>query len=88
MVGALATMLASGCTKQELIQKFAPAQDQAMAKQYMDDLREGAIDKIEAHVDASMQSPTLPATLQRKAAARSASGAGFGEVGGRTKHAR
>ena len=68
VAGALATMLASGCTKQELIQKFAPAQDQAMAKQYMDDLREGAIDKIEAHVDPSMQSPTLPATLQRMAA--------------------
>lgn len=68
VMGALATMLASGCTKQELIQKFAPAQDQAMAKQYMDDLREGAIDKIEAHVDPIMQSPTLPATLQRMAA--------------------
>jgi hypothetical protein len=68
VAGALATMLASGCTKQELIQKFAPAQDQAMAKQYMDDLRQGAIDKIEAHVDPSMQSPTLPATLQRMAA--------------------
>lgn len=32
VAGALATMLASGCTKQELIQKFAPAQDQAMAR--------------------------------------------------------
>jgi Phospholipase_D-nuclease N-terminal len=68
MAGTLATILACGCTKQELIQKFAPAQDQAMAKEYMDDLREGAIDRIEAHVDPSMQSPTLPATLQRMAA--------------------
>lgn len=68
VAGALATMLASGCTRQQLIQKFAPAQDQATAKEYMDDLREGAIEKIEAHVDPSMQSPTLPATLQRMAA--------------------
>lgn len=64
----LATLLASACSKQDLIQKFAPAQDQAMAKQYMDDLREGAIDKIEANADPSMQSPTLPATLRQMAA--------------------
>jgi hypothetical protein len=68
LAGALATMLAAGCTKQELLQKFAPARDQAMDKQYMDDLREDAIDKIEAHVGPSMQSPTLPETLQRMAA--------------------
>lgn len=66
--GTLAMLLASGCSRQELIQKFASAQDQAMAKQYMDDLRENAIGKIEAHIDPSIQSPTLPATLQRMAA--------------------
>jgi|SRR5215469_4373906 len=68
VAGTLVTLLASGCSRQALIQKFAPPQDQAMAKQYMDDLREGAIDKIAANADPSVQSPTLPATLQRMAA--------------------
>lgn len=65
---SLAMLVVSACSKQELLQKFAPASDQAMARQYMDELREGAFDKIEAQADPSMQSPTLPATLQRMAA--------------------
>src|SRR6185437_12712708 len=66
--GILATLLAAACSRQDLIQKFARAQDEALAKQYMDELREGDIDDIEAHVDPSMKTPTLPATLQQMVA--------------------
>lgn len=66
--GTLATLLAAACSKQDLIQKFASAQDQTVAKQYMDELRKGAFNDIEAQVDPSLKSPTLPATLQQMAA--------------------
>jgi hypothetical protein len=60
-------LFGSGCSRQELAQKFASAQAQATARQYIDDLREGHFGKIEADADRRIQGATLPATLQRMA---------------------
>ena len=63
VLGCLVLLLASGCSRQDLMQRFAPAKDQATAKQYMEDLREGQFGKIEADADPSIRGPSLPKTL-------------------------
>lgn len=66
-LAAVVILFASGCSKQELLQKFAPAQVQTAAKQYIDALRERHFAKIEADADPSIRTHTLPSRLEQMA---------------------
>ena len=44
-----------GCSQDAMLQKFASAEDQATAKKYVDDLRAGHYEEIEAVMDPGNQ---------------------------------
>jgi hypothetical protein len=56
-----------GCTKQQMLDKFAPPADQVVAKHYIDLLRHHQFDEIERATDPSVASPSLRATLDQMA---------------------
>lgn len=64
---AAALLLLAACSQQEMLQKFSTPEDQAVARAYIDDLRGGRLDPIEAAADASIQGPNLHQTLLRMA---------------------
>jgi hypothetical protein len=57
-----------GCSQDALLQKFASAEDQAIAKKYADHLRTGHFAAIEAVADPSINSPGLHGILEQMAA--------------------
>jgi mRNA-degrading endonuclease RelE of RelBE toxin-antitoxin system len=59
---AVVAIFPSGCSRQELVRKFASAQAQAVAKEYIDELLAGDFAKIEADADPRIRNPALPAT--------------------------
>ena len=64
-LAVLAFILMAGCDKQNLIQRFASAQDQAIARQYVEYLRDGNLEQIESRADTSIASGALHDTLIR-----------------------
>lgn len=56
-----------GCTKSDLMQKFASADDQASARSYIELLRHHQFDRIQAAMDASLAGPSLEQTLGQMA---------------------
>jgi hypothetical protein len=71
MKGKLVTvallLLLSGCSQDELLQKFASAEDQATAKRYIDYLRAEQFSEIEAVADRTIKGDGLRNTLQQMA---------------------
>ncbi|HEV8331373.1 MAG TPA: hypothetical protein VGQ22_08140 [Steroidobacteraceae bacterium] len=65
----LALLSVMGCSQDAMLQKFASAEDQATAKKYVDYLRTGQYQAIEAVTDPSIKGPTLRATLEQMASA-------------------
>lgn len=60
--------LLAACSKQDAIQLFAPAEDQAIAREYIDDLRRGDLLPIERDLDPSLARGDVHSTLVRMAA--------------------
>jgi len=56
-----------GCSKADLIQKFAASEDQALARSYVDLLRQHRFDDIEKSMDPSLTGPSLNQTLSNMA---------------------
>jgi hypothetical protein len=59
--GLLIALSVFGCGRSDVVQKFAPADDQALARGYIQQLRDHQFYKIEAAMD-----PSLAATLEDK----------------------
>lgn len=57
----------AGCSQESLLKRFAVPEDEAKAKQYIDDLRNGRFDEIESVADPSIRSPNLHELLMRMA---------------------
>jgi hypothetical protein len=64
----LALLSIMGCSQDAMLQKFASADDQATAKKYVDALRAGRYEEIEAVADPAIKGPTLRSTLEQMAA--------------------
>jgi hypothetical protein len=64
----LALLSVMGCSQDAMLQKFASAEDQATARKYVDDLRAGRYEAIEAVADPAIKGPTLRGTLEQMAA--------------------
>lgn len=56
-----------GCNQADMMQKFATPADQALAKSYIDLLRQKRLDDIEKTADPSMSGPALHGTLVQMA---------------------
>lgn len=56
-----------GCSKQDMLQKFAPPADQAAARHYIDSLRQRRYQEIEQAADPSIAGPSVHATLVKMA---------------------
>ncbi|HKS54525.1 MAG TPA: hypothetical protein VJS12_04525 [Steroidobacteraceae bacterium] len=65
---AFALLSLTGCNQEEMLQKFASPEDQATARKYIDALRAGRYEEIEAVADPAIQGPTLRPTLEQMAA--------------------
>jgi hypothetical protein len=59
----------AGCSKQELLQKFASPEEQAVARSYFDLLRQQQYEAIEKAMDPSISGPSVHQTLVAMAAA-------------------
>ncbi len=57
-----------GCSKADLMQKFASPEDQALARHYIDLLRQERLEDIEKTMDPSIAGPSAHQTLMRMAA--------------------
>lgn len=57
----------AGCSKDEMIQKFAPTEDQALAKNYFSLLKNRQFEDITKAIDPSLQDPTLKDALSKMA---------------------
>lgn len=66
--GLLLCLTLLGCNQAELMEKFASREDQAVARDYIEQLRHHQFDRIEAAMDPSLAGPGLPQTLERMAA--------------------
>jgi hypothetical protein len=64
----LSLVLVVSCSREQLLQKFSSAEDQATARGYIDQLRAHHFDEIERAADQSIKSPTLRATLEQMSA--------------------
>ncbi|HEY6123194.1 MAG TPA: hypothetical protein VIV63_00975 [Steroidobacteraceae bacterium] len=60
--------LASGCSKDDVLQKFASKEEQAVASGYIEKLRQGQISDIEAQLDVSLRKPGVGDTLTKMSA--------------------
>jgi hypothetical protein len=56
-----------GCSKQDMLQKFAPPADQAVARHYIDSLRQRRYEEIEQAADPSIAGPAVHGTLVKMA---------------------
>lgn len=63
----LALLLLAACDQADVLQKFASAEEQALAKSYIDHLRARDFDYIEMAADPSIRSPALRETLAKMA---------------------
>lgn len=57
-----------GCSQQDLLQKYAPPADQAVARHYIDSLRQRRYKDIEHAADPSIAGPSVHASLESMAA--------------------
>jgi hypothetical protein len=65
-LGALALLLLStGCSKDDMIQKFATVEERAVAQGYIEKLRQRQIAEIESRLDESLRKPEVAETLER-----------------------
>jgi hypothetical protein len=60
-------LLLAGCSQEQLLQKFASPDDQAIARAYIDELRARDFDDLERAADPSIKGPTLRSTLAQMA---------------------
>ena len=60
-------LLMGACSQADVLAKFASPQDQALAKSYIDQLRQHRYEDIEFAMDPSFAGPSLHATLVRMA---------------------
>jgi len=58
----------AGCSKSDLLQRFASAEDQALARKYIDLLRHRQLEEIEKSTDPSLAEPSTGQTLIKMAA--------------------
>jgi hypothetical protein len=56
-------LLTGACSQANVLEKFASPQDQALAKSYIDQLRQHHYEDIESAMDPSLAGPSLHATL-------------------------
>lgn len=56
------------CSKQDMLQKYAPPADQAVARHYIDSLRQRRFEEIESAADASIAGPSVHGALVKMAA--------------------
>jgi hypothetical protein len=66
-LGALAALLACGCSQEEMVQKLASDEDRKVATQCIDTLRERNFDEIEARLDPSLKGANTRAALVQAA---------------------
>jgi hypothetical protein len=67
LLGPLIALAVFGCSKSDLVQKFASADDQALARVYIQQLREHQFSKIEAAMDPSLAAALKDTTLDQMA---------------------
>jgi len=63
----LLSILLTACNQADVMQKFASAEEQALAKSYIDHLRARDFDYIEKAADSSIRDPALRETLTKMA---------------------
>jgi hypothetical protein len=68
LISFLLVFFGTGCDQANLIQKFTSPQDESTARHYVDLLRQGRYQEIEAHADPSIQGPEMPDRLAAIAA--------------------
>src|SRR5258708_31226027 len=56
------------CSKQDMLQKYAPPADQAVARHYIDSLRQRRFEEIETAAHASIAGPSVHGALVKMAA--------------------
>lgn len=64
----LLAVVLSGCSQESLLQKFSSPEDQAVARRYIDLLRQKRFEEIEKAADPSIRGPSLQSTLSKMAA--------------------
>jgi hypothetical protein len=64
----LSVSLLTACSQEEMLQKFASPEEQAVAKKYIDQLRSRDFSEIEKAADPGIASPALERTLSEMAA--------------------
>jgi hypothetical protein len=67
IVAALLLLALAACNQADLLQKFASPADQALARSYIDHLRQGRMNEIEKAADPSIVDETLQGTLVKMA---------------------
>jgi hypothetical protein len=64
----IAVVVLAGCSKEQMLQKFASPEDQTTARNYVSLLQQGRIDDIERAIDPSLESSSIRNTLMSMAA--------------------
>src|SRR5437867_1269783 len=67
-VVSMLLLLLAGCSQSDVLQKFASPEDQALARNYIDLLRQRRFEGIEKAADPSIGGPSLHDTLVKMAA--------------------
>ncbi|CAN5324608.1 hypothetical protein BH11PSE11_BH11PSE11_28960 [soil metagenome] len=60
-------LLSAACSRDDMVDKFLPKQEDLEARTYMQQLQERKFDKIEARLEAGLKSPSLRASLEQMA---------------------
>jgi hypothetical protein len=68
LIGVSLLVILSGCDQAALMKKWTPPEDESIAKNYIELLRQGKFDQIEAALDSSLKSPDIRDTFAQMAA--------------------
>lgn len=68
LVGVAVLVILSGCDQAALMKKWTPAEDEAIAKNYIELLRQGKFEQIETALDPSLKNPDVHDTFTQMAA--------------------
>lgn len=58
-------LFVSACSQADMLEKFIPKQEDANARAYIQELQDRRLDNIEEHLDSSIKTPSVHATLEK-----------------------